>query len=370
MTSNPIGKLALVWRGDPETRSHATRENNRWHQIFAALAAENIHAEPAVYCEERADDLRTQLLQVDGVLVWVNPIQDGRSRFELDAMLREIAARGIWVSTHPDVTQKMGVKEVLHTTRHLGWGTDTHLYRSFGSFQEEFPQRVKADGPRVIKQNRGNGGQGVWKVQLASAPLKSAFVSVLEARRGSEPKTVPLAEFMVSCAAYFADGGRIIDQPFQERLPDGMIRCYMGTDKVVGFGHQFIKALIPPPPEGAASAEAQPGPRIMHPATAPEFQALRLKLETEWVPQMIQLLDIARDALPIIWDADFLYGPRNAAGEDTYVLGEINVSSVFPIPAQAPGAIAHLAKERLVSHRTIMTHQILGDLKRIPEGKE
>jgi hypothetical protein len=52
MTSNPIGKLALVWHGEPET--------NRWHQIFAALAVENIHAEPAVYCEERTDELREQ----------------------------------------------------------------------------------------------------------------------------------------------------------------------------------------------------------------------------------------------------------------------------------------------------------------------
>ena len=59
---------------------------------------------------------------------------DGRTRFQLDAMLREIASRGIWVSTHPDVTQKMGVKEVLHTTRHLGWGTDTHRYPHFDAF--------------------------------------------------------------------------------------------------------------------------------------------------------------------------------------------------------------------------------------------
>ena len=59
-----------------------------------------------------------------------------------------------------------------------------------------------------------------------------------------------------------------------------------------------------------------------------------------------------RDALPIIWDADFLYGPRKAAGEDTYVLCEINVSSVFPIPEQAPAAIAQLAKERLALSRT------------------
>ena len=63
MTSKPIGRLALLWRGDPETRRQATPENNRWHKTFAALAAENIHAEPAVYCEEKADELRAQLLR-------------------------------------------------------------------------------------------------------------------------------------------------------------------------------------------------------------------------------------------------------------------------------------------------------------------
>ena len=68
------------------------------------------------------------------------------ARFELDALLREIASRGIWVSTHPDVTQKMGVKEVLYTTRHLGWGTDTRLYRTFGAFRDEFPRRLGQTG--------------------------------------------------------------------------------------------------------------------------------------------------------------------------------------------------------------------------------
>jgi hypothetical protein len=97
---------------------------------------------------------------------------------------------------------------------------------------------------------------------------------VLEARRGSEPRNLPLTTFMESRESYFDDGGCIIDQPFQERLTDGMIRCYVGTDKVVGFGHQLIKALLPPPPEGANSPAAQSGPRIMHPASAPAFQAL------------------------------------------------------------------------------------------------
>jgi hypothetical protein len=126
-----------------------------------------------------------------------------------------------------------------------------------------------------------------------------------------------------------------------------MIRCYMGTDKVVGFGHQFIKALIEPPPEGPESAAAQQGPRIMHPASAPMFQALRTKMETEWTPGMMRLLDIDQDSLPIIWDADFLYGPRTESGDDTYVLCEINVSSVFAIPEQAPEAIARLTLARI-----------------------
>ena len=43
----------------------------------------------------------------------------------------------------------------------------------------------------------------------------------------------------------------------------------------------------------------------------------------------------------MIWDADFMLGPPNPDGTDSYVLGEINVSSVFPIPDEAPAEIAH-----------------------------
>ena len=36
-----------------------------------------------------------------------------------------------------------------------------------------------------------------------------------------------------------------------------MIRCYMGADRAAGFGHQYIKALIEPPPEGPDAPAAQ-----------------------------------------------------------------------------------------------------------------
>jgi hypothetical protein len=241
----------------------------------------------------------------------------------------------------------MGTKEVLYRTRALGWGTDTRRYRTAAQFAAEFPALLASGGPRVLKQNRGNDGLGVWKVEPAGKP---DTVRVLEALRGSIPEELPLSQFIARCEAYFTDGGLIIDQPFQPRLPEGMIRCYMGVDKVVGFGHQLIKALIEPPPEGPDSPAAQPGPRIMHSPDTEPFQLLRAKVEEEWVPQMMQLLGIEAGLMPIIWDADFLYGPRTEAGGDSYVLCEINVSSVFAIPDQAPAAIARLALDRLRSH--------------------
>jgi hypothetical protein len=347
-SANGIGRVALLWHGDCAARDTAAPENNRYVRVFEALAARGINAEPAVYSNPMMDEVRAQLLTVDGVLIWVNPITDGENRSRLDAMLREVASRGVWVSAHPDVILKMGTKEVLYRTRHLGWGTDTHVYRSAEALAEEFPRRLQSDGPRVLKRNRGNGGQGTWKVEFI--PAGDGMVRVLEARRGSVPEDIPLAAFLARCGDYFADGC-IVDQPFQPRLPDGMIRCYMGADRVVGFGHQLIKALIPPPPEGPDSPAAQPGPRIMHLASAPQFQRLRTLMETEWTPGMLETLDMVREELPLVWDADFLYGPRTEAGEDTYVLCEINVSCVFPIPDQAPAEIARLVEARLQGSR-------------------
>ena len=341
-------RIAILWRGDRAVRQAATPQNNRFHRVFEELAALGIAAEPAVYDEDFAEEVRAQLLAADGVLVWVDPLSRGKTRAALDSLLREVAARGPWVSAHPDVILKMGVKEILYRTKHLGWGADTRLYRDAAAFRAEFPALLQSAGPRVLKQNRGNGGQGVWKVEPMSAPAGAAStVRVLEALRGALPEELPLAEFVARCEDYFAADGCIIDQPFQPRLPDGMIRCYMGADKVVGFGHQFIKALIPPPPDGPDSPAAQPGPRIMHGADAAPFQALRAKMEEEWTPQMMQVLGIDSASLPIIWDADFLYGPRTASGEDSYILCEINVSSVFAIPDEALAAIARLALRRL-----------------------
>jgi len=63
-------------------------------------------------------------------------------------------------------------------------------------------------------------------------------------------------------------------------------------------------------------------------------------MESDWVPAMQRLVGVGAEELPLLWDADFLYGPRTAAGDDTYVLCEVNVSSVWPFPEQLPERLA------------------------------
>jgi hypothetical protein len=347
-TSRPGKRIGILWRGDRNAEVRPMAQDCRLHRVFQALAESHVSAEPVVYSEEASAEVREQLLQLDGVLVWVNPIDSGRDRADLDRLLREVSHRGVWVSAHPDIILKMGTKEVLYQTQEIGWGNDVYRHESLDELRRQLPARLMTGQARVLKQNRGNNGDGVWKVQLAVAasdelPHAGTPLRVRHALRGCVEEEMSLGDFVDRCEPYFIGVGRMIDQPYQERLAEGMIRCYLVHDRVVGFGHQATNALFPAPPGAPASAAPQPGPRLYHPTDKPEFQHLKQKLEHDWVPAMQRALDIGRCDLPMIWDADFLLGPKTETGEDTYVLCEINVSSVFPFPEEALVPLADAA---------------------------
>jgi len=216
MAQDSYLRMAILCPGNCEARRNATAENSRFSDLFRAFAARGIHVEPAIYHDDLCEDVREQLMQVDGVLVWVNPIEGGRDRSVLDSMLHDVAATGVFVSTHPDVILKLGTKEVLYRTRDIGWGCDTHLYRSMNQMVEQLPLRLAAGKARVLKQNRGNGGNGVWKVQLpmdsfangegrsgAALPQPETVICVRHAKRGCGEEQITLDEFYSRCEPYF-----------------------------------------------------------------------------------------------------------------------------------------------------------------------
>jgi Domain of unknown function (DUF6815) len=346
-------RIGVLWRGDRRAEAPLPRADRGLGPLYDAFGRLPVVLKPVPYSDDAVDEVRERLLPLDGVLVWVNPIQDGASRVLLDPLLREVSATGVWVSAHPDVVLQMGTKEILYRTRDLGWGSDTSLYRSAGEFARGFPDRLGQLGRLVLKQGRGNGGNGVWKVELPGGEpgpaAADAVVRVQDARsKDGSSELVALGSFMQRCEDYFAWSGCLVDQAFQGRLADGMLRCYFSGGQVVGFCRQWPKGLLDDDPHhGAPPASVMEGP------DAPAYQALRVKAETQWVPQMISILGIEPQELPVIWDADFLYGPKTAAGDDTYVLCEINVSAVWPFPPMAAPTVAAAALDRTQAARAL-----------------
>jgi hypothetical protein len=251
----------------------------------------------------------------------------------------------MWVSAHPDTIMKMGTKDVLYRTRSLGWGADTRLYATVDEFRALLPAALAEGKPRVLKQHRGNGGIGVWKV----TPLDREIVRVQHAApRDDVTEDLTLDEFIDRCSPYFTDAGRLIDQPFATRLAEGMIRAYFVEREVVGFARQrpADPASDPNAPD-PGRVLGMPAAKTMYAAEESQFEELRERLERDWLAGMQRLVDVADDDLPVLWDADFLYGPRTERGHDTYMLCEINVSSVIPFPDAVPAKVARAVKRRL-----------------------
>ena len=145
-------QIAVYYPSDSEARRQATPQNNRFAAVFGAFAAQGVAAYPAVYNRAQLDALREQLRSFDGAQVWVNPIDAGQLRHELDTVLREVAAAGTFVSTHPDVIPKLGTKDVLVETRGIGWGSDVHRIDSLAQLRDEVGSRLSSGSARVLKQ--------------------------------------------------------------------------------------------------------------------------------------------------------------------------------------------------------------------------
>ncbi|MBS1718243.1 MAG: Cj0069 family protein [Armatimonadetes bacterium] len=345
-------KMGLVWHGDRAARDSADLEGSRFAKAGAALRAVGIDPEAVIYNDDFIDEVRKQMLTLDAMQVWVNPIEDGRDRTKLDALLREVADAGVIVNTHPNTIMKMGTKQVLVDTRDADFGSDVRSYESLEELRTALGERLKA-GAKVLKQFRGHSGGGIWKFALAEPSQTvdgSTKVLLRHAERGCPEELVTYDEAVNRMQPYFEATGKMIEQPFQDRIGDGMIRIYMVKEEVGGFGHQAAVALVP-----AAPGQPLPemGPRLYYPPTDPQFQALRGKMESEWMPQLKRCLGLATEELPLLWDADFMFGPKDEKGEDTYILCEINVSSVSPYPEWANEPLARTALEQIKAKQGI-----------------
>lgn len=157
----------------------------------------------------------------------------------------------------------------------MSWGADTHVYRAASDFRETFPRRRRARRARA-RAAAWHGGRGVSKVER----VDDKTLVIQRAAGGAEPARTTLVEFLDVCEQYFDGAGSIVEQPYQERLPEGMRRVYRTHDRVVDVTQRYPRGLVTP------ETEIPPSAKVFEPPEASAFQDLRERADTEYVPEM------------------------------------------------------------------------------------
>ncbi|GLC88804.1 Cj0069 family protein [Lysinibacillus piscis] len=279
-------------------------------------------------------------------IAYVSRINPGNLQHEAEYfdMLRELCAVGVIGMPHPEAMIGYGSKDVLSklTSTNLV-PDDTFAYYTVETFQSQFPTSL-ASTERVLKQNRGSTGEGIWRVQLVE-PLAEGLTAVpLDAQikcteaKDNHVEYWQLAEFMTFCEQYITGtNGMLIDMRFLPRIVEGEIRLFMLRDKPVHVVHKK-----PADTEDAFSATLFSGAQYRY--DAPEaWQALVDNFLTQ-LPLVTRLL--GNYALPLIWTADFMLD-TNEAGEDCYILGEMNCSCVG---FTSELSLAHQVAEEIITY--------------------
>ena len=259
----------------------------------------------------------------DGYVSRINP-GNLKEENEYFAMLRRLCDDGLVGMSHPDAMTGYGAKDAL--TKLAGTKLvpqDTYAYYDIATFKQNFPKSL-AKGERVLKQNRGSTGEGIWRVRLADEALYGSALSdetaiICTEAKDNHSEQRKLGEFMDFCEQYIVgDNGMLVDMTFLPRIKEGEIRLLMLYDKPVNVVHKK-------PAEGgdAFSATLFSGAKYRY--DKPEQWQSLVDMFLSELPAVRARL--GNYDLPLIWTADFILD-TDASGADKYVLGEINCSCV------------------------------------------
>ena len=263
----------------------------------------------------------------DNAVAYISRINPGNLKYEKEyfQMLRELCAEGVIGMPHPDAMIGYGAKDALVKLRDTSLvPTDTFAYYSIEEFKGNFPKSL-SHNERVLKQNRGSTGEGIWRVQLVDALQEGATEVPLSAQikcteaKDNHVEYFELATFMDFCEQYIVgDNGMLVDMPFLPRIKEGEIRLLMLRDKPVNVVHKK-------PAEAADAFSATLFSGAQYRYDAPSAWQELVDNFLNQLPSITEQL--GGYDLPLIWTADFILD-TNEDGSDAYILGEINCSCV------------------------------------------
>ena len=336
-----------------------------------------------LYDAEKHDDFVAETAKYDALIVRINPGQlsqgtpDGtQARF--DELMNSYIAQGKLVWSSPKIQTQMGAKDALVKIGRLGCGLpDTLAYYDGDALEKGF-KGCCAYQPRVIKQNRGSAGEGIWLCWLAKKednslvpfseyPAKSLKASEdgltveTDASLGDDDwlklmemndnhvEYHTVKEFLVFCVGgpeaegagewkstfpgkYLEGGkeagGQLVDQRLLPRIEEGEVRILMAGDT--------CQMAIHKKPQGGGLSAV--GGNSDYTYYTPEDAKYKGMIETLYkdIPTLLPCMGLEGEPLPLLWTCDYI--PKNPEGwdkaenatdeETEYVVGEFNCSCV------------------------------------------
>ena len=295
--------------------------------ILNALKAKGWHCEVVYFRDEWKDTIFDYAKdKFDGYISRINPgsLPNGESLYF--ETLRKLSDCGLLGMAHPDAMINFGAKDALVklTSTDLV-PEDTYAYYTFESFKDTFPKSISY-GERVLKQNRGSTGEGIWRVQIADDITYKAgdFIPLSTKLKCTEAvdnhvEFLSLEDFMNFCHKYIVgENGMIVDMRFMPRIKEGEIRILLVGDKPI-----FVVHKKPADSADAFSATLFSGAKYTY--DSPEKWSDLINLFHKSLPLISE--KIGGFDIPLIWTTDFMLD-WDENGKDKYVLGEINCSCV------------------------------------------
>ena len=360
--ANPRHRLVHVGFASPGGRDFnhdKDRHGHRYDSVGICNGVVHAGASCVRYQYDPSDPARCEreLAEFDAYILRVNPgqlsnpgVPDG-AQDAFDAIFLRFAREGKPVWSSPTVQKAMGAKDALVRIANLSCGLpDTRSYYTPEAFAEGF-RVTAAFQPRVVKQNRGSAGEGIWACWLKDKPYCRTFgearlelTDTLELMEmcDNHVERHTVGEFIEFCVngsgspgagrwrsarggGYLpgrSSGAHVVDQRLLPRVKEGEVRMLMVRDALFQIIHKK-------PRDGGLSAVGTLNESTFYEPECDAFAALREKFLGEDLPELLKVLGLDGEPLPLIWTADFIPCDDPRAEDNTrWVVGEFNCSCV------------------------------------------
>jgi hypothetical protein len=369
---DPKYKLAVIEFSVPGAENGGSDKGTNGHRIDSIPIANGVvktgnACKIIRYEHDKHEEFAEKIQELDAMIVRINPGQLSQGttpgcQERFDALMEAQLAKGKLVWSSPKVQTALGAKDALVKINQMPIGLpDTYAYYSPEELEIGF-KKCCAFQPRVIKQNRGSAGEGIWLCWLqgkeycknfGDASLSDSDTVKLMEMNDNHVEYHTVGEFLEFCVngptakagtwtstfpgKYLeggkAAGGQLVDQRLLPRIAEGEVRLLMVKDVL----HMIIHKK---PDGGGLSAVGGNSAYTYFGPDAPEYAGLVGNLNKA-MGNLKAVLDITDEPLPLLWTADFIPMDGATPGSTEFVVGEFNCSCVgiSKFQAQCGGSI-------------------------------